>query len=144
VKKFTLFVFTLLLSQGVFADAAGEIKYRQGVMEVAGGHMNSLVAILRGRVHINDVKFHAKGIANLATLVPEVFPKGSGDGKTDALPSVWEKPEAFKTAMDRFTDAAANIAGAAESGDMSKIGPAMTALGDSCKGCHEDFRAEHD
>ncbi len=134
----------LLMSQWTFADAAGEIKYRQGVMGVVGGHMSSMVAILRGDVHMDDLKLHAQGMANIATVVPSVFPPGSGDGKTEALAIIWEKPEAFKAAIDKYVDAANGIKKAADSGDMQAVGPAIKKLGGACKGCHDDFREAHE
>ena len=33
------------------------------------------------------------------------------------------------------------MAEAADSGEMSAIGPAIKKLGGSCKGCHDNFRA---
>jgi cytochrome c556 len=42
--------------------------------------------------------------------------------------------------MDQFVAAANQMAVAAESGDMGQVGPAMQALGKSCKGCHDDYR----
>jgi len=33
---------------------------------------------------------------------------------------------------------------ASSSGEMDQVGPAMQALGQSCKGCHDDYRAPHD
>ena len=44
--------------------------------------------------------------------------------------------------MDRFIDAAEGMALAAGTEDMSEIGPAIRVLGGSCKGCHDDFKAE--
>lgn len=133
--------FTLVfISQQLMADAAAEIKYRAGVMEVVGGHMHSMVAILKGRTHMNDLDAHAKAMANIALIVPTIFPEGSGEGKTEALAKIWEQPEEFKKAMDKFVNAANGFANATSSGDMSAVGPAIKELGGSCKGCHDDFK----
>ena len=142
--KKLVFLLLVVFSQWSLADAAGEIKYRQGVMAVVGGHMSSMGAILRGRVHMSDLKYHARGMANIAKVVPNVFPAGSGEGKTEALPAIWEKPDVFKAGLDKFIKAANEMSEVAESGDMQAIGPAIKALGGACKGCHDDFREEHD
>ena len=144
MQKVVLVLVMVFFSQCSLADAAGEIKYRQGVMGVVGGHMSSMVAILRGRVHQGDLKLHASGMADIAEIVPNVFPKGSGDGKTEALPAIWKKPEAFQSAMDEFTDAAKGLNMVLESNNMDRLGDAMKKLGGACKGCHDDFREEHD
>lgn len=134
----------LLAVQSVYADAEGEIKYRQGVMSSVGGHMSAMAAILRNQVHLEDLKLHANAMADLADVAPNVFPEGSGDGKTDALPEIWQQPEDFQQRMDDFVEAARAMAAAAETGEMNKIGPAIDSLGKSCKGCHDNYREEHD
>ena len=126
-----------------FADAHSDIKYRQGVMMSVGGHMEAMVAILKGGVHKQDFQYHARSMAELAKIVPDIFPAGSGDGKTDALPAIWKKPDAFHKAVEKFVSAADDLNKVDGSGDMGKIGPAINALGHACKGCHEDFRKEH-
>lgn len=134
----------LLASQPGFADAEGEIKYRQGVMDAVGGHMSAMAAILRNQVYFDNFQLHANAMADLAEVVPHVFPEGSGDGKTEALPEIWEEPEDFQVRVDDFVKAARNMAAAAETGEMGEIAPAIDTLGKSCKGCHDNFREEHD
>ncbi len=87
------------VSSAAFADAKGERSYRQGVMKAVGGQMSSMAAILRGGVHMDNLKLHAGAMADLASIVPNVFPEGSGEGKTEALPAIWEKPAEFKEAV---------------------------------------------
>ena len=83
-------------------------------------------------------------MADLAEIVPHVFPEGSGVHQSEALPAIWEQPDEFKEAVENFVKAAKGIATAAEGGDMSEIGPAMKSLGQACKGCHDNFREEND
>lgn len=134
----------LSAAQWVYADAEGEIKYRQGVMGAVGGHMSSMAAILRNQVHLEDLTLHADAMADLAYVVPNVFPEGSGDGKTEALPEIWQQPEDFQQRMDDFVEASRAMAAAAKTGEMSEIGPAIDSLGKSCKGCHDNYREEHE
>ncbi len=144
MRSVTVALMLALFGHGVFADGEAEYKYREGVMRTVGGHMSSMVAILRGRVHMDDLAFHARGMADMARIVPRVFPEGSGVAKSEALPDIWEKPDEFRQAVDRFVKAANGMSEAAGSGDMSAIGPAIDALGKSCKNCHDHFREEED
>ncbi|MBT5701647.1 MAG: cytochrome c [Pseudomonadales bacterium] len=130
------------VGQFALADGAAETKYRKSVMKSIGGHMSSMGTILKNQIHMDDLVIHARGLAGLADIAPEVFPEGSNTKKSKALPAVWENPEEFSQAMDRFIDAAEGMASAAGTEDMSEIGPAIQALGGSCKGCHDDFKAE--
>ena len=136
----------LLTSPLVSADGDAEFKYRQGVMKTVGGQMSSMAAVLRGQVYGDNLAFHARGMADLAEIVPHVFPEGSGVSKSEALPAIWENPDEFKEAVTQFVDAANEMAKVAEAGkgNSGAIGPAMNALGKSCKGCHDNFREEQD
>lgn len=145
MKHFVNSVLVLVcLGSGQLALADGEVEtqYRQAVMKSIGGHMSSMGTILKNQVHMEDLVFHARGLAGLADIAPEVFPEGSDTEKSKALPAVWENPEEFGKAMDRFIDAAEGMVTAAANEDMSEIIPAIQALGGSCKGCHDDFQAE--
>jgi len=142
MKSIAITLVALLLSNVAVADAEKDIDYRQGTMLIVGGHMKSMGTILKGRIHQSDLKLHADGMRSIATIVPSVFPEGSGDGKTEATAAIWEKPAEFKMAVDKFVSAANGMADAVDSGEMSAIGPAIKELGGSCKGCHDDFREE--
>ena len=48
MKKGWLVVMLAALSASAWADGEAEYKYREGIMKSAGGHMSSMVAILRG------------------------------------------------------------------------------------------------
>ena len=140
MKKGWLVVMLAALSASAWADGEAEYKYREGIMKSAGGHMSSMVAILRGRVHFDNLAIHARGMADVAGIMPTVFPEGSRVSDTESSPEIWSDREGFDAAMDQFVAAANQMAGAAESGDMGQVGPAMQALGKSCKGCHDNYR----
>lgn len=140
--KFVLACLIFLQAPLALADAEGQINYRQGVYKSVGGHMSSIMAILRQGVYGDNLAFHANAMKDLAGVAPTVFPEGSDVGKTDALAAIWEEPEEFQAAMDKFVTAANGFAAAAESGDRKQIGGAIQALGGSCKGCHDNYKAD--
>jgi cytochrome c556 len=125
------------------ADGEAEYKYREGVMNSAKGHIQSIVAIIKGQVHMDNLQIHADGMVDVAGIMPDVFPAGSQTAKSEALDAVWDDPDGFKEALDKFVSAANGMAAAAKTGEMGEIGPAIQALGGSCKGCHDNFRQEH-
>jgi cytochrome c556 len=136
-------ILLLLVATAINADSEGIYKYRSGVMKAVGGQMASLGASLKGQVFTENLKLHASAMADLADIVPLVFPAGSGGDKSETLPAVWEKPEAFKQRVDAFVAAAKQLEEIAASGDMKSIGGGLQKLGKTCKGCHDDFREEH-
>ncbi|QEY25832.1 c-type cytochrome [Neisseria zalophi] len=61
-----------------------------------------------------------------------------GDG--DALPVIWEKPEEFKAAEEKFHTAVAELNNKAQAGNLEEIKVAYGEVGASCKACHDSFR----
>jgi cytochrome c556 len=86
----------------------------------------------------------ASGLINgFAPKVESWFPAGSGpaDGiKTDALQTIWQKPDEFKQAAGKFAEEAGKLDAVAKSGNVAAMGEAMKGLGGACKGCHDKFR----
>lgn len=118
-------------------DAAG---YRVETMKAIGGHTTGFFGILQGKVpHTAHLPVHANALAELAKIAPALFPAGSG-ADTDALPAIWENPDDFAAKLAAFEDAATNLAAAVAAGDA--IGPVARQLGQACKGCHDDYRAQ--
>ena len=69
--------------------------------------------------------------------------RGAADGfKTEALPAIWEKPEAFKAAATKLVDESAKLASLAPGGDKAAVGAQAMAMGGACKGCHDQFRKD--
>jgi cytochrome c556 len=77
-------------------------------------------------------------MADLAGIAPALFPAGSEGG--NALPEIWSNPEDFAERLSAFEEAANGLKAAVATGEP--IGPAVQQLGQACKGCHDDYRAE--
>ena len=136
---------TLLASPPLAADDAanheGAAKYRHHTMHAIGGHMQAIVDILRRDVpHTDHLPVHAGALAALAEITPTLFPPGSGGLDSEALPAIWENPEDFAKRVDAFREAAANLNDVARKGGA--LGPAVKQTGQTCKGCHDQYRAE--
>lgn len=144
MRSILLVIAALLGSQLALADSQADINYRQGVMGAVGGHMKAVATIMKSGVYPEDFGFHAHALADLTRIVPHIFPEGSGDGKTEALPAIWEEPDEFKQAIQKFVEGANNLAAAADSGDKAQMGSAIQKLGQACKNCHDNFREEHE
>jgi len=126
-----------------FASGEAAIKYRKAVMKAVGGHMGSMGETLKNGDSLGAVAQHATAMADLARISLTVFPENSTplDGKTEALPAVWDKPDDFKKVSMAFVAEAEKLAAAAKTGDKAAIGAQLGALGkNACKACHDDFR----
>lgn len=138
---------TTAVSFRAFADTSPDdaADYRKAVMTSMGGHMGAASMIVRGLVDDDGhlVK-HAAGLANGTQELDRIFQEGSDVEESEALPLIWEEPEAFAEAISKAQEAAAAFVAAADGGDQEAIGAAFRKLGMSCRGCHDNYRVEHD
>lgn len=128
-----------------FQKPEDAIKYRQAVFTVMGTHFGRIAAMAQGKA-----PFDAKAAADNATLVAEMsklpytaFGEGTDKGLPQrAKPEVWKEPAKFKAAAEKMQGEVAKLDAAAKSGSLDAIKAAAGAVGQSCKACHDDFRAE--
>lgn len=89
----------------------------------------------------------AKGgdINTRAAKIEGHFPAGTSfeDGyKTEALATIWQKPEEFKAASQKLIDESAKLTALAGEGNKEAVAAQAKAMGGACKGCHDQFRLD--
>lgn len=150
MRKMTSVMLVLIGLTVVLQSASANeaiIKYRQGHLAAMGGHTSAIFQLF-GETNIPEehLSLHAKSLVRLTNLLhadlDKLFPKGSGEGKTDALPKIWKDWDGFSEAADKAKSAADDVAAALEAEDKAAFGGAMKAMGGACKGCHKKYRKE--
>ena len=122
-------------------DPANVIKYRKQVMGANAAHITNIFSVLKGETSYGGhIAAHARAISDGAAMIPDIYPAGSGDGDTTALPAIWADWAKFESAANALKTAADELAAAAATGDMAAIGAAAGGVGKACGGCHEPFR----
>lgn len=128
------------------ADAATVIKERQENFKAIGGAFKAI----RGELD-KDVPDYAligtkaADINSRAGVIATHFPTGTGPAeglKTEALPAIWEKPDAFKAAAQKLVDESGTLVTRAGEGDKAAVAKQAMAMGGTCKGCHDQFRLD--
>ena len=144
VTSIALFIAAASLSAAhAETTPANAIKYRQQIMKAIGAHFGAFFMINTGAVDLGKhLSAHADAIAALGEEIPALFPAGSGTGKTEALPKIWEEPAKFSETANAAKDATAKLAAAVKAGDKAGIGAAAKSLGEACKSCHDRYRKE--
>ncbi len=145
VLAIALGVATPVLADGHLEDV---IKARQGYYKLVSHNAGVLFGMAKGDIAY-DAEAATTAANNLQTLtkldVGSLYPAGTSKeempGKTRALKKIWdtypavlEKSKAWKAAV---ADMAA-VAGNGLDAVRAKAGP----LGNSCGGCHDNFRAK--
>jgi cytochrome c556 len=123
-----------------FQNAEKAIEYRQSVMTIINTHFGRIGSVVKGIAPYNkdDVSKNAEIVVMMSTLPWQAFGPGTEGGK--AKPEIWSDNAKFKAAADKMQVAVANLNTAAQSGDLESIKKAFGAAGQTCKGCHDDFK----
>ena len=129
-------------------DAAALVKERHDNFEEIGDAFKAV----RGELEKDAPDFaliaaSATDINARAMKIEGHFPAGTSvdDGfKTEALATIWEKPEEFKAAAQKLVDESAKLASIAGEGDKAATGAQAMTMGGACKGCHDQFRLDDD
>ncbi len=119
--------------------AADAYQERHMAMEAVQDAMKSLGAIAKKQAPFNAavVKTNATTIADHLKMAQGLFPAGSGGGESRAKPEVWTDAAGFEKGMK---DAQAAAVALQSVSDEAGFGPALGALGSTCKSCHDKYR----
>ena len=147
---FVSFVASIAAAAVAVADPIDDaIKARQSYYQVVKFNAGPLFGMAKGAVPY-DAKAAQTNADNLKALAAmtngAMWPQGSDNkakaGKTRALPAIWETYPAVLDKSKAWKDAIAALAEAA-GGGLDKLRPAVAALGKSCAGCHDEYRAKN-
>lgn len=124
------------------------LKVRHDNFEEIGDAFKAIRGELEGSTpDFAVIQANAQIINANAVKIPDHFPEGTGPASgadTEALETIWERPEEFSDAAQRMIAASETMVAAAESGDAAAVGEAVKELGGSCKNCHDNFRLDED
>ncbi|HEY9233717.1 MULTISPECIES: c-type cytochrome [Phenylobacterium] len=137
-----------LTATGALAASAAEtaIATRQAGYKKIGGAFKAINDELRKDAP--DTKLIAANATTLNSQAAQLghwFPKGSGPEagvKTKAKPEIWTDQAKFRAAAGKFQTEAARLQTISAAGDLGAIRTQVRALGGTCKGCHDPYRAE--
>jgi len=130
---------------GVAAWAADDVlKTRQADMKEMGKSLKAIKGIIDADGNAADVVAPASKILEVAGLIPSLFPKGSDQGKTAALPVIWEKWDDFTKHADDLKAEATALVSAGQSGDLATVRAQFDKTAKMCGACHKDFKKKED
>ena len=120
------------------------IKYRKAVMNVQSWNMRPMAMMVKGQQPYDAALFawYAGVIQQTSHMLPDAFAAGSDKGDTKAKPEIWSDPGKSAAAVKGFQTATAALVKAAQSNNLEAVKGPFGAVGKSCGGCHQDFRAK--
>jgi len=152
-KLFLMIISTAVLATTSWVLAADDplldaIKARKSYMQVVKWNAGPLFGMAKGKIDY-DAEFattlannlHALSQLDNGTMWPDGSDNVSYEGETRALPEIWSTYPKVTEGNKAWADAVAALLPAAGSG-LDELRDKIGAVGEGCKGCHDDFRAE--
>jgi cytochrome c556 len=142
MRKTVIAAFMVLTTSGlgVLAQSSDPITQRQNLMKNNQEQVRALTGMARGQVPFNAATAQAafQRIAQNAQQIPALFPAGSQQGKTAALPAIWERKADFDAHAAKLEQDAKAVQ--ASITDQASLQAAIQRVGQNCGGCHEPYR----
>ena len=135
---------TLMAIAATTAAAANDIAAeREELMEGVRDAAKPVGAMLKGEKEFDADTLQASlaVFSDAGAKLGDLVPEGSEGG--EAAPAIWEDPDGFSAAIQKWRDAsAAAIDGNPQSLEEAKplVGPVFSA----CKNCHDGYRIDKD
>lgn len=119
--------------------ATGIVKERMDAFSEARGQMKQLRGAIGGSEFeaITDITARMQIWAD---KMADYFPEGSDQSPSEAAPTIWSDPDGFAAKISAYQQSIKALNGAALSGDRDSTIQAFSALGQSCKNCHQSYR----
>lgn len=125
-----------------FAKSEDAIKYRQSAMFIQNHHMSRLGAMASGRAPYDaaSATSNAEVVAQISKLPWIGFGAGTEGGK--AKPEIWKEQAKFKELSDKLVSDTDKLLVASKAGNLDALKAAVSAVGETCKSCHDTFRSK--
>mgnify|MGYP000297753417 CR=1 FL=1 len=130
-------------------DAEDQIKTRQAAFTFAGWNMGKMKAqVIDGSAAYNQQQMQAaaNAIASVANSgLGALFGPGTASDKFDnskLKPVFFDKPDRAREVAINFAKESSKLQEVAATGDKSALAAQFGKVGQSCKACHDDFRAK--
>ena len=131
--------------QPVSSDPTAVVKEREKTMKSMGDAMKKIAAYVKNEGGtIDGVREGAATIQQAShKIVPGLFPADTGMGKVKdsaAKPEIWKQWPQFEQAAHKLEATSAELVTVAATDDRASIAKQFGQVGQSCGGCHDNFR----
>ncbi len=128
-------------------DLRKAVEVRQGMYKLYGNYFGPLAGMARGEIDYDaeTARTAAESLAAVASIDRTgFFPEGTSSEAMEgsaALPAIWEDMDDFTEGFDGVESATQSLAASAGDG-LDALKQGVGQVGQSCKGCHDDYRMD--
>lgn len=145
----------IIVAAGLFMSSAAKadlfdpedaVEYRQALYQVISAQVGVMGGMVRGDLDFDgeEISKRANNVAKIAGMLPETyFPATREVADSNMRGRAWNNMEDFQSKGQAFGKALEELiaASSASDFDQGKARPVVGALVQSCRNCHDDYRA---
>ena len=124
------------------AGALKAVKARQENFRVLSRNMQEVVKGLGNGVPIAEMRPSILAARTALDRIPSLFPAGSDDDRTRALPLIWSEPALFHQTYEAAASRMNELVAASQGSDLDAFGSAVGRMAAACGTCHGKFRSD--
>ncbi len=109
---------------------------------MSAGLFGGMFGVMNSGGDVKGLAFSARALAGWAKALPGMFPEGSVNEETNALPTVWSEREEFERIAGLYAERATSLADIAASGDADAFKAQWALVRETCSSCHDTFRRD--
>jgi cytochrome c556 len=132
-------------AQGQPSKAEQALKYRKAVYQAIAWNFGPMSAMAQGKVPYEAKEFEtrAQRVAALTPMLSESYsPDTQSVTGSKAKPELWSNRADFDAKMKTLVDRSATLASVSKGGDLEKSKAAFLDTANSCKSCHDKYKAD--
>ncbi|WP_317931233.1 cytochrome c [Halioxenophilus sp. WMMB6] len=136
-----------VLAAPVWADNSkdpvkAQVHYRQSLFTLVGAHMGKMGAVMKGKADYNAEAMVASAnvLAALSAVADQAFVLESAVQGSEAKKEIWSDKAEFDKRLADFVSATATLA--ENAGTEAGFKENFSAVGKSCKACHDQFKED--
>jgi cytochrome c556 len=133
------------LAQGQPTQAEKTLKYRKALYQVIAWNVGPMGAMAQDKMPFNAADFATRAgrVAELAPMLAEAYPPDTqGVANSKLKPEAWQNRADFDAKMKDLVDTSAKLAQVAKGGDAAKSKAAFFDMANTCKACHDKYKAD--
>ncbi|SIN61802.1 Cytochrome c556 [Parasphingorhabdus marina DSM 22363] len=111
---------------------------------MSAGLFGSMNGVIKSGGEVKGLAFAARTLNGWATTMPGLFPEGSVNDRSNALPAVWDDREGFLATAKLYQERTAKLAELAAAGDQEGFATQWTVVRQTCSTCHDTYRKKRD
>ena len=127
-------------------QAKTAVEFRQALLQLVRSNVGALGAMAKGNIPFDAEKMATNGkrLEQLSLMMSDYFVMDTTGFKVDtaALDKLWQNQDDFNAKIGDMTKAAQALQVAAASGDEGQYKAAIGGIFKTCKGCHDDYKAD--